>query len=280
MPGSHHRPLTTDYGLRRLALTAVGQRHAREALRDGRGSRLWDELEEEQRARLRELAENLDQRNVRMLLPIDPDWPAALNDLPTPPVYLFAWGSTVLLQEPGVGMCGSRNATERGLDAARACGREAALQGMHVISGYAKGVDTVTHLAALESGAGTVIVLAEGILHFRPKRVFDNVGLDPERVLVLSQFPPSQRWTAGAAMTRNGVICALGRALVVVEAGERGGTLNAGRQALKLGRHVFALQFGDDAPAGNRSLFAEGARRLASTGQLSQALRELRPASP
>jgi DNA processing protein len=271
--------LSSDYGLRRLALTAVGVRRARDALDVRRGQLLWDELTDHQHQRLRVLATELDHRQVRMLLPVDPDWPRPLSSLPSPPPYLFVWGSTRLLEAPTVGMCGSRHASARGLEAARACGREAARHGMNVVSGYAKGVDTETHLAALEAGAGTVIVLAEGIMHFRRKRAFDGVGFNPDRVLVLSQFPPSQRWNAGAAMTRNGVICALGTALVVVEAGERGGTLNAGRQALDLGRQVLALQFGDDAPAGNLSLFAEGARRIATTGQLSRALRELKPAT-
>jgi DNA processing protein len=269
------QPLATDDGLRRLALTFVRPRTARDALGARRGWRIWDDLSDVDRDRVRELAEELDRRQIRMLLPIDPEWPDELNDLPAPPVYLFAWGSLDLLRGGGIGMCGSRTASDRGLEAARVCGREVARHDLHVVSGYARGVDTVTHLAALEHGAGTVIVLAEGILHFRVKRVFREVGLSSENVLVLSQFPPRQRWTAGAAMTRNGVICALGRALVVVEAGERGGTLNAGRQALGIGRPVFALQFGDDAPVGNRSLFDEGARCLKTTGQLRAALQAL-----
>lgn len=277
---SHSAPpsaskLATDYGLRRLALSAVGMRRAREALRDGRGRCLWDELDEPQQEELRALADELDRRGVRMLLPVDPAWPAVLNTLPKPPMYLFVWGAIELLSEPGIGICGSRAASERGLEAARACGREAAKLAMTVVSGYAKGVDTEAHLAALEAGASTTIVLAEGILQFRQKRVFAKVGLDPDRVLVVSQFPPKQRWSAGSAMTRNGVICALGLALVVVEARESGGTLEAGRLALEVGRPVYALQFGDDAPAGNLSLFDRGAQRLTSTGQLNAVLRRL-----
>ncbi len=169
-------------------------------------------------------------------------------------------------------MCGSRRASDRGLEAARVCGREVAKHDMHVVSGYARGVDTATHLAALDAGAGTVIVLAEGILHFKVKQSFREAGMTRRNVLVLSQFPPSQRWTAGGAMTRNGIICALGRALVVIEAGERGGTLNAGRQALKINRTVYALQFGEDAPVGNRALFDQGARCLRTSGELGTEL--------
>jgi DNA processing protein len=121
----------------------------------------------------------------------------------------------------------------------------------------------------------TVIVLAEGIVHFRRKRAFDGLPFNSGTVLVLSQFPPTQRWTAGAAMTRNGLIVTLGRALVVIEAGERGGTLAAGHQAIRLSQPVFALEFSDGPRLGNQQLFGDGAQALRSRGQLLAALDQL-----
>jgi len=222
----------------------------------------------------------LEDRNMGMLVPGDDRFPDQLLELKNPPSYLFYWGNLGLLEERGVGMCGSRNVSGRGLEAARACGEEVAGEGWHVVSGYAKGVDTETHLAALNAGAGTVIVLAEGILNFRRKRVFDSVPFDADRVLVLSQFPPSQKWSAGGAMTRNGLIAALGEALVVVEAGAKGGTLNAGMHGLNLRRPVFALQFSDETPAGNQRLLDAGAQAVKTRRALKERLRALasRPA--
>lgn len=258
-----------SHGAKELSATLLGVRLARAALTSDQAfTEHWQSLDAERQDGVKTLATALQSIGVVLLLPGDRQWPRALTDLPAPPPFLFAQGALALLDEPAIGICGSRNASERGLRAARTAGQEAARNGMHIISGYARGVDTQTHLAALEEGAGTVIVLAEGIQHFRIKRDFRQMGLSPDRVLVLSQFPPSQRWTVGAAMARNAIICALGKAMVVVEAGETGGTLNAGRQALKLGRPVLALQFGDETPAGNRLLFDEGARRVASTGDL------------
>lgn len=219
-------------------------------------------------------------RNMGMLIPGDDQFPEQLLELKNPPSYLFYWGNLGLLEERGVGMCGSRHVSSRGLEAARACGEEVASEGWHVVSGYAKGVDTETHLAALNAGAGTVIVLAEGILNFRRKKVFDSVPFDAARVLVLSQFPPSQKWSAGGAMTRNGLIAALGEALVVVEAGAKGGTLNAGMQGLGLRRPVFALQFSNETPAGNQRLLDAGAHAVETRRALKERLKTLasRPA--
>ena len=202
----------------------------------------------------------------------DERYPARLRELSSPPPFLFVSGNLDLLRERGVGMCGSRSASMRGLEYARIFGREVAARGLHVISGYARGVDIETHLGALEAGGSTVIVLAEGILHFRVRRDFGAVPFDLGRVLVVSQFAPSQPWNAGAAMTRNGVIAALSDALLVIEAGGKGGTLNAGEQALSLDRPVYAIDYKDDPPEGNRILLQKGAKPLRSPKELTAML--------
>ena len=151
---------------------------------------------------------------------------------------------------------------------------------MTVVSGYAKGIDTATHLAAVKAGGTTVIVLAEGILRFRRKRAYAHEGFDWSRSLVVSQFPPLQTWSVGAAMSRNAVIAGLGLALVVVEAGETGGTLNAGLQALDMGRPVIALDFSSQTPPGNAILLRRGAVGARSTRELAGILTNLPEPSP
>ena len=131
-----------------------------------------------------------------------------------------------------------------------------------------------THVSTLDSGGATVIVLPEGISHFKVKREIAEVW-DPARVLVVSQFSPSQTWSAGTAMTRNSVIIGLSLALVVIEAGEKGGTLAAGRRALELGRRVIALEF-PDMPKGNTALLKNGAVAVSNPVELNSFLHELR----
>jgi DNA processing protein len=179
-------------------------------------------------------------------------------------------GALELLAAPAAGICGSRKATAVGLGAARASGQEISAHGLTVVSGYAKGVDTEAHLGALEYGGTTVLVLAEGIGHFRVKR--DVSGeFDLDRTLVVSQFHPEQPWAAHAAMTRNHLIFGLGMALIVIEAGERGGTLAAGQEALKRGRPVLVVDFGEGT-AGNRLLLHGGARSVTSRPELGETL--------
>jgi DNA processing protein len=209
---------------------------------------------------LAEAAAELDSRGIDAHLFGTDSYPSSLLSISSAPPILFTLGNRDLLDAPSVGMCGSRHTSEQGLRAAMACGEEVARHGLTIVSGYAKGVDTQTHLAALKEGGSTVIVLAEGINHFRKKRDFAKTGLPLDRVLVVSQFEPGRPWSVGNAMSRNGVISGLSKALVVIEAGEKGGTLDAGLRAIQLGRPVIALQFESmETPPGNEALFGRGA---------------------
>ncbi|MGW6228259.1 DNA-processing protein DprA [Cellulosimicrobium cellulans] len=239
--------------------------------------RLFNELPNQTRQELEQRASAMAAMGIDVVTFQDPDYPEQLiqRGRPVAPI-LFLRGNRQLLHERSIGMCGSRHASELGLKAAQACGEEAADGGVTVVSGYAAGVDTVTHLASLSRLGSTVIVLAEGMDQFRVKRNFEG-HLDPSRTLVVSQFAPWQKWAAHAAMTRNKIIYGLGQALVVIEAGERGGTLAAGEGALRIGRTVFVLNFGEETPPGNELLLAQGGIPIRSRGEFGEFLQVLSP---
>jgi DNA processing protein len=217
-------------------------------------------------------AHSMDANGIGAVLFGDSDFPESLiqDGKPMMPI-IFYKGNKDLLYADGVGMCGSRHVSPQGLIAAERCGEAVSHHNLTIVSGYAQGVDTATHLAALQSGGRTVIVLAEGMDFFRIKKNFAK-DFDPDRTLVLSQFAPSQTWQAHAAMARNAIIFGLSKALVVIEAGEKGGTLAAGQGAMKIGRPVLVVDFGDRTPEGNKILLNAGAVPVASTGDLRRAL--------
>jgi DNA processing protein len=179
------------------------------------------------------------------------------------PDRLYLCGNQSLLDEHAISFCGARNASEKGIQAASLCARTATNKHFVVTSGNAKGVDRATHREALESGGETVIVLPEGMDHFRIAPELRDVW-DWSRVLVVSQFDSSTVWRSYHAMDRNKTIIALSCAMIVVEAGEKGGTRSAGEDALRLRIPLFAIDYGFDenvAP-GNRELIKRGAKPL------------------
>lgn len=249
----------------RLRLAVVASRHGGTGLsarvRKLGATVFTDLLHEIPRAELDradEEASGLSARGVDAVLLGSQEYPQLLSLARQAPPFLFYMGPQDLMASRGIGVCGSRNASDEGLRAAAACSEVAAQQGLTVISGYARGVDTVAHTSVLSSGGTTIIVLPEGIEHFLIKRGHLSEVWDPKRTLVISQFPSSRPWSTGGAMARNGVIIGLSLALVVVEAGEKGGTRAAGTKALQQNKPVLALEFSVN-PRGNAELMKYGA---------------------
>ena len=238
----------------------------------------WDSLDDIRQSEASTAADSLAEKGWGAITLGDSAYPDRLAAVKSPPPVLFYRGDVEILQMPAIGMCGSRRASEAGLRAARVCAMTAAREGLVVASGNAAGVDTEAHLGALEGGSATILVLPEGALHYRPRRNSGDFDV-ADRVLVVSQFPPRQHWNVGSAMARNAVIAGIGDALVVIEAGSEGGTLNAGKQALAMGRPVIALEFESmPTPPGNAILHAKGAVRLRRPADLAEALALVRKA--
>lgn len=179
------------------------------------------------------------------------------------PTKLYLRGNVELLEHHSISFCGSRNASEKGIEAAALCAKTACKNSFVITSGNARGVDRATHREALEQGGATILVLPEGLDHFRIAPELRDVW-DWTRVLIVSQFEHRTVWQSYHAMARNKVIMGLSCAMIVVEAGEKGGTRSAGEDALKLKVPLFAVDYGFDetvAP-GNRALIARGAKPL------------------
>lgn len=259
----------TRHGSGRPKLAARVRLHGLEALHQ-----VLEQLDGRTRGSVRDEAARLADRGVTAILRGSTRYPRLLDLLENAPPAFFILGNTSLLSKPGVGICGSRNVSDEGLCAAQTCGQIAATQGLVSVSGYARGVDMATHVSTLEHGGSTIIVLPEGIQNFKVKRGEISMVWDPSRTLVVSQFSPTQPWTTGGAMTRNNVIIGLSLALVVVEAGEAGGTLAAGKRALELGRRVIALEFART-PRGNSMLVERGAVAARDKTELGSFLNEI-----
>ena len=200
------------------------------------------------------------------------------NVLDIAPV-LYVKGQPRRLMATSVSIVGARNVSEKGVRAARSLARDLVrTRRINVVSGYAKGVDSEAHLGALEAGGTTTLVLPEGINRLYRKSAFRKYNWDRD-ILVVSQFPPDTGWMGRNAMARNKLVCALSKAVVVIEAGperdaqgKMSGTFNTGKTALSMGLPLFVLnpECLDNAPAGNADLIALGAYRLNPTNGASE----------
>ena len=215
------------------------------------------------------------------IAPSESAYPSALRGVvEDSPIY--AAGNTALLSARAIGICGSRNASTDALEYAFEFGREAAQHGFVVVSGYARGVDRQAHKGALQAGGATIAVLPEGIERFRVNgELHPYVDLQ-SNFLAISMFEPDAAWTTWRAMNRNKLIVGLSVGLFVIEAREKGGTIDAARQAVRQGKPLWAIAYSTQQPGreGNVKLLQEAAIPLKLHSDLRKALQDASTAAP
>lgn len=204
----------------------------------------------------------LQRLGIHVLTLLDDDYPASLRTIPDPPPVLFLRGRFTQQDALAAALVGTRRATVYGRTVAERFGRQLAQAGVTVVSGLAKGIDTVAQRAALDAGGRTIAVLAHGLDQVYPP---ENAALVTRLVegdlgAAISEFPPGVPPDAANFPRRNRIISGLSRATVIVEAGHRSGALITADFALEQGREVLAV------PGSILAATSEGTNRLIKDG--------------
>jgi DNA processing protein len=224
--------------------------------------------------RARAAMDTLHRVGARVVTADDDVYPPAFRTLPDPPVVLYAMGDVHLLNDPGMGIVGTRAPTDYGRRTAAALSRELARAGYTIVSGMAKGIDAVAQAAALDAGGATVGVLGHGIDKIYPpenRSLFLRVR---DRGLLISELPPGEEPMAGNFPRRNRLIAALSAGVLVVEMGEKSGAKHTVDYALELGKEVFAVPgpIGTPESMGTNQLLKDGARLVTSARDVLEEL--------
>lgn len=209
---------------------------------------------------------------ARMLCHGEALYPAALAELPDAPPVLWLRGDVALLSRPMVALVGARNASSLGLRMARRLAETLSEAGFVVVSGLARGIDGEAHAAAL--AGGTVAVLAGGVDVIYPAENTALAGGIATQGCLISEQPPGLEPQARHFPLRNRIISGLSRAVVVVEAAARSGSLITAKEAADQGRDVLAVPGHpfDARAAGCNQLIREGAVLVRSAADVIEAL--------
>ncbi|TVU91091.1 DNA-processing protein DprA [Vreelandella titanicae] len=172
-----------------------------------------------------------------------PAWPRLLNELPDPPVVLWAQGDLGALEGPKLAMVGTRRPTGEGTHNAQTFARDLARRGWCVVSGMALGVDGVAQRAALNAGGRTIGVLGCGVDVIYPasnRDLHEQLGRLPGGLL-LSEHPPGTLARPAFFPRRNRIVTGLSLGTLVVEATEKSGSLVSARLTIEQNRELFVL---------------------------------------
>jgi len=200
------------------------------------------------------------------------DYPAELAELADAPPMFWSVGQQHFLTRPMIALVGARNASSLGTRMARSLSGALAEAGFVVVSGLARGIDAAAHLAALDKG--TIAVMAGGVDVIYPAEnavLAQEIG---EKGLLLSEQPMGMQPMARHFPQRNRIVSGLCRAVVVVEAAGKSGSLITARNALDQGREVLAVPGSplDARAAGCNMLIRDGATLVRGADDVIEAL--------
>jgi DNA processing protein len=202
-------------------------------------------------------------------------YPRLLAELPDAPPLLIAKGDFALLERQAIAIVGARNASAAACRFARGLAHDLGEQGVVVVSGLARGIDSAAHDGALETG--TIGVVAGGIDIFYPPENEERQQALAERGLVIAEMPPGTEPRARHFPYRNRIIAGISLGTVVVEAAPKSGSLITARLAAEAGREVMAVPGSplDPRAQGCNQLIRDGATLIQSAADVLETIRPL-----
>lgn len=209
---------------------------------------------------------------ARFIAKAEPDYPPLLRQADTAPAVICVKGDVALLSRSGVAIVGARNASAIARKFSRQLAREIGGEGHAIVSGLARGIDTAAHEASLDTG--TIAVVAGGLDVIYPPENASLHAAIAERGVIVSEQVPGTEPKADFFPRRNRIISGIARALIVVEAAVRSGSLITARFAAEQGRDVFAVPGSplDPRCEGTNKLIRDGATLLMTARDVLEAL--------
>ena len=196
---------------------------------------------------------------IKVVFKEESDFPSSLKEIPYSPPFLYIKGE--LKEIPLIAVVGSRKATSYGREVAKFITKGLVESGVGIVSGLARGIDSIAHKTTLSHQGYTVAVLGCGLDVIYPpenKDLFEEIG---EKGAVISEFPLGTKPRKENFPRRNRLISGLSKGVLVVEAGEKSGTLITAKWALSQGKDIFCIPGSIFSPLskGTHLLLKEGA---------------------
>lgn len=205
-------------------------------------------------------------------------YPSVLKSIKKSPKQLYLEGNTKLLETPAIAIIGSRTCTSYGEKMAEKFAQELSQYGLTIISGMAKGIDSIAHKASLEVKGNTIAVLPCGLNKIYPKK---NIGLYKRIIendgLVLTEYEPDLEASSEKFLERNIIINTLSIGILVIEGGHRSGTSFTAHNAMKADKKVFCIPSSLENPKGitPNKLIQEGAMLVTNVEDIICEYKEL-----
>ncbi len=185
--------------------------------------------------------EKLSKLNASLITVWDKSYPSILKKIYDPPLILYIKGSVIEADNFSIAMVGTRQPTNYGKIQAERIAAELVNQNITIVSGMARGIDSVVHSAALKNNGRTIAIIGSGLDVIYPpenKKLFDEISRNG---CVISEFPLGTKPDAQNFPRRNRIISGMSLGTVVIETAVNGGAMQTASFALDQNREVFAV---------------------------------------
>ncbi|HEX8950130.1 MAG TPA: DNA-processing protein DprA [Dissulfurispiraceae bacterium] len=270
-PVTIKRLLSAFRSPRKIFEASPGELRSVEEIKESRAKAIrefdaWDMVDRE--------LEAAERHGVRIIRYTDKEYPGPLRHIDNSPVLLYSKGSIIEEDQYAVAVVGSRNMTAYGRRIAETIAHDLASRGLTIVSGMARGIDTVAHQGALRAGGRSIAVLGCGLDTVYPSENRTLLGELSGSGCVISEFPMGMPPNKENFPRRNRLISGLSLGVLVVEATARSGSLITANYALEQGKDIFAVPGSIDArnSEGTNTLIKKGAKLVQSADDIMEEL--------
>ncbi|GIN70486.1 DNA processing protein DprA [Bacillus sp. J14TS2] len=213
-------------------------------------------------------------RNIHFMTIMDADYPSLLKEIHDPPLVLFSQGNLNLMQRRLFAIVGARDSDHFAENSLRTVMPDLIREKLTIVSGLAKGADTIAHKQAIEYGGKTIGVLGGGLFHVYPRENRKLADFMTKEHLILSEYPPIRKPEKWHFPMRNRIIAGLSAGTLVIQAKKRSGSLITADMALDAGREVFAFPgpIHHKLSEGTNHLIQQGAKLVSSSEDIFEEL--------
>lgn len=234
-------------------------------LHRGNWDKIYEDILNKKNVDKNDMEKVLSANKEKFISLLDPNYPIILKQIFKPPFVLFYRGDLTLLTDSltkKIAVVGSRDNSEYGKTSTEKICKNLINNSATIISGLAKGIDSIAHKCCLENGGKTIAVLGCGIDYIYPKENKDLYEEISKKGLLISEYPLGTGPDKTHFPARNRIISGLCDALVVTEAKTKSGTMNTVYHALEDGKPIFCVPDKINCDSGCNKLIKEGAHLI------------------